>query len=133
MRISDWSSDVCSSDLAPGRFVNIGKRFRDVVYDRVAGDVERDKIEAGSLAFVEQCTVFQMGKNMVHHLMEDDESLAEAVELGKLRAINALLARRVCDVFAMRVSDMGIAQRELADASVLIDRERSEEHTSELQ
>src|SRR3546814_2837707 len=92
-----------------------------------------------------------MGKNMVHHLMEDDESLAEAVELGKLRAINALLARRVCDVFAMRVSDMGIAQRELADASVLIDREkrksgslsyvvvavfrarRSEEHTSELQ
>src|SRR3546814_17430291 len=72
MRISDWSSDVCSSDL----------------------------------------------------LMEDDESLAEAVELGKLRAINALLARRVCDVFAMRVSDMGIAQRELADASVLIDREK---------
>src|SRR3546814_15705094 len=65
-----------------------------------------------------------MGKNMVHHLMEDDESLAEAVELGKLRAINALLARRVCDVFAMRVSDMGIAQRELADASVLIDREK---------
>src|SRR3546814_8028591 len=56
--------------------------------------------------------------------MEDDESLAEAVELGKLRAINALLARRVCDVFAMRVSDMGIAQRELADASVLIDREK---------
>src|SRR3546814_19447747 len=95
MRISDWSSDVCSSDLAPGRFVNIGKRFRDVVYDRVAGDVERAKIEAGSLAFVEQCTVFQMGKNMVHHLMEDDESLAAAVELGRLRAINPLIASRV--------------------------------------
>src|SRR3546814_12752391 len=61
---------------------------------------------------------------MVHHLMEDDESLAEAVELGNLRAINALLARRVCDVFAMRVSDMGIAQRELAAASVLIEREK---------
>src|SRR3546814_3409580 len=99
---------------------------------------------------------------MGHHLIEDYEILAEAVELVKLRAINALLARRVCVVFAMRVSDMGIAQRELADASVLIDREkrksgslsyvvvavfrarhcfrdreravtRSEEHTSELQ
>src|SRR3546814_20721710 len=89
---------------APGRFVNIGKRFRDVVYDRVAGDVERDKIEAGSLAFAEQCTVFQMGTTMVLHLLEDDESLSEAGALGKLRARNALLARRLCNEFDIHCS-----------------------------
>src|SRR3546814_12205754 len=34
MRISDWSSDVCSSDLRLGTF----RQIRDAVFDRVVGE-----------------------------------------------------------------------------------------------
>src|SRR3546814_8984673 len=44
MRISDWSSDVCSSDLADAR--ELGMMFRDLDAAREAGDeVKAQKIQ----------------------------------------------------------------------------------------
>src|SRR3546814_7154443 len=39
MRISDWSSDVCSSDLALARFV--AGALHEIAYARVAREVQR--------------------------------------------------------------------------------------------
>src|SRR3546814_13375680 len=54
MRISDWSSDVCSSDLYPAPFALID------VWKRGGGDVgQRLKIEADSVARLAQTSTAQ--------------------------------------------------------------------------
>src|SRR3546814_21161032 len=47
MRISDWSSDVCSSDLAPGYFGDLGGAKVDI--SKVLGEPKRwkDILSAG--------------------------------------------------------------------------------------
>src|SRR3546814_1021914 len=47
MRISDWSSDVCSSDLHARRF-ELMKTFRDLLYKHRDRLVEISKHEAGA-------------------------------------------------------------------------------------
>src|SRR3546814_9796614 len=103
MRISDWSSDVCSSDLLVGR-------SHDAV-DAVADDAERVDIEAA------------VG------LVEDGEAGGDEAHLDDLVAL--LLAARTADIHVALhpvhrdVERVGLLAGE---AQAL----RSEEHTSEL-
>src|SRR3546814_13142219 len=59
MRISDWSSDVCSSDLArlTGRHLAVGFDFGD------AGDLERGAELLGGGAFVARFAQLLAGRN----------------------------------------------------------------------
>jgi hypothetical protein len=63
---------------------------------------------------------------MVHNLMEDDEGLAVTVKLSELRTVDTFLCGRVSDVLAVRIADMLVSERELTDATVLIERKQSE-------
>src|SRR3546814_16824502 len=51
MRISDWSSDVCSSDLAPGRSLTMGGQLTVPLYQggavRNAVRAAKFRVEAG--------------------------------------------------------------------------------------
>src|SRR3546814_7620084 len=112
MRISDWSSDVCSSDLGDiegecVRFVGAQRRAHEQLRE------VREKIPAGTpsdiAAFID-----------THILMLDDRSITDAT-IGYIRSqhINAEAALR-------KTRDALIAVFEQMD-------DRSEEHTSELQ
>src|SRR3546814_2649911 len=60
MRISDWSSDVCSSDLAAG-FVDDVRRIAGLPELIVIGDVGRDGRDARHLAVLEDIAADMFG------------------------------------------------------------------------
>src|SRR3546814_14991303 len=74
MRISDWSSDVCSSDL-PAHVADIDGRFRRTVIGAV-GQRERLGIARGNrrrpdrLQRLRQCRLDRFGPAPQHHLQE---------------------------------------------------------------
>src|SRR3546814_8441960 len=112
MRISDWSSDVCSSDL-------VAQLQRVIVADRAVGqlNIERaalvldGKVEPGALAEGEE------------HRQPDRAPQAE-IDQGA-RAEQRLADRRRDPA---RLFGRGIVERAIVDQPA-----RSEEHTSELQ
>src|SRR3546814_3304451 len=108
MRISDWSSDVCSSDLA-GR-----GELTQLVADHRLGDVHRDVLAA-----------VVHGDGVAHHLRDDRGAAAPGLD-------DLLLALLVEDVHLLEkvVVDEG-ALLQAAGHGFL--PPRSEEHTSELQ
>src|SRR3546814_4201998 len=100
MRISDWSSDVCSSDLVD---LGLGQRHESpIVRPGIVEDRENDRGLALELRFVD--------------LADDDAIVALA------RLDDALDDRRKF------LGDVEIVGQQFLDG-----RERSEEHTSELQ
>src|SRR3546814_4292839 len=101
MRISDWSSDVCSSDLA--------RRF---------GEEEGLQLVVGDVADAEQAGIFQV----------DDEARAR---VGLRRHVD--LQRHFVQIVADAVGGDVELDVNLRRFLPLIDRGRSEEHTSELQ
>src|SRR3546814_9329278 len=124
MRISDWSSDVCSSDLA------------DVVLDTIGGDTQHQSYN-----------VLRVGGQLLATAMPPDEALAKAhqVEAGFVfHASDGERLRRLVEAIDKR--DVTI----LIDRKVPLDRFadafahqasgrargkiiKSEEHTPELQ
>src|SRR3546814_1552508 len=111
MRISDWSSDVCSSDLiGEPRPVLAARKDRGVVC-RIIGDRKLGPAQAGGL---------DGGKRILDVLKRDQHRLA--------------ISGKRC--FLLRGADVDL----LADAPAVEERggdggeePRSEEHTSELQ
>src|SRR3546814_1633244 len=129
MRISDWSSDVCSSDLYPyiqisrysGYCTSLFGGLR-IIGKRRAG-ADEIAVAIAVVDAVDRRPVFVGGR-----------ARREATFAARIGAA-PLLVRRVVD--RMR----GMAQRALLHrpaafldrADLLPDRDRSEEHTSELQ
>src|SRR3546814_2829310 len=104
MRISDWSSDVCSSDLLPDRIVArlVAPRLRKG---------EEETLVAGQSV---------------------DRRRRLAAERAVIGVIGDFQPRQIGDIFAHRQVgvDEGAGRRLIA---CILGAERSEEHTSELQ
>src|SRR3546814_1799263 len=115
MRISDWSSDVCSSDL-----LAIGLRLLD-------------RIEVFALDILDQRD-FQRFR-----LVEIPDDGGDAVKLRALRRPPPAFSRDDLEPAAMGTDDDRLDHSALADAvgqflqRALVEVARSEEHTSELQ
>src|SRR3546814_1269226 len=60
MRISDWSSDVCSSDLNPNQGSFIIEQLTDLVEEAVLAELERISERGGVLGAME--TGYQRGR-----------------------------------------------------------------------
>src|SRR3546814_3969531 len=124
MRISDWSSDVCSSDLSvevlaqvvaddPGDLVG-------VVEEGVEGAVLREPLHRGLLADLGDA------REVVAGLAD------ERGDLGVLSRWQAVLLHdcgRVVPLELRHALDVGVQQRHIVGDEL----DRSEEHTSELQ
>src|SRR3546814_8629060 len=109
MRISDWSSDVCSSDLRRQRIGRAGKRF-----ERIERRLGGARLGEGQRLDLEQ----QGRVGAVEH-----PALAERHPAHRVAVVAAFEHR---DPAAWAISVEPEAERHL-------DRDRSEEHTSELQ
>src|SRR3546814_2625708 len=99
MRISDWSSDVCSSDLSFGNYSDLS------LEGAISGPIVGDKLLA-----------------RVSAKMQERDGHGTNATTGK--DVDDLKTRAVRAILDFRPSD-GI--------SFLLDGDRSEEHTSELQ
>src|SRR3546814_7533814 len=120
MRISDWSSDVCSSDLTP----------EPDDFDREVSGVALRVDLAGEMPDVAQMAIGR------YRWMSESWSLGSAAELDGLLANLAPGIERQHLVLRLRLSGL----LTLAERVALRDRleselahARSEEHTSELQ
>src|SRR3546814_10089962 len=118
MRISDWSSDVCSSDLADGDLMGES-------WAREDGD------PGAGLRFVGDI-VHQLHRRLLHALGAEDERLVPAAEAAEDGA----------HVLGGRDDEQSVAAGKIGQISGGPDRGveriageegRSEEHTSELQ
>src|SRR3546814_2078995 len=143
MRISDWSSDVCSSDLGGGSFFHIRKRFRiehqavaNAPLDIVVGRHPPSLTRAGRQIKVHR--ILAHG----HDNRETDEQTLDRRGLGR----NARFCEAGKDVaFSSGTVVSGFAWRGVAAFAAGIDApdgaydgdkrhiSRSEGHTSELQ
>src|SRR3546814_3542003 len=127
MRISDWSSDVCSSDLQVGAIERGGKRHvepRGIApgdAHPAAGRIEPLRVEAGERRIlVPHRGGIQKGKGL------DREAVAIG---GDQRAIARLQRHRDAAVADHRAGVIAAPDGEVAAGKLF----RSEEHTSELQ
>src|SRR3546814_10328062 len=131
MRISDWSSDVCSSDLADMLVCNNGCWTLDEATTLFDGEA---KVQPDALADLMYASLFCYSDDCGHDSW-DTQSLEferEARILANLLLLGeeeALIARMREAVFAFdRLGHLAVASQ-----SGLECHARSEEHTSELQ
>src|SRR3546814_4773171 len=118
MRISDWSSDVCSSDLIAAR---LETEQRAPVVDEVELGIAAPIGKLAALVLVVERGVHPSP----HQLGEDvEKGLADRSGEGEIRFEIAI---------QMIVEDAAHATMHLAVGDVEIIVRRSEEHTSELQ
>src|SRR3546814_9474189 len=133
MRISDWSSDVCSSDLAHrveqlarARFVDAGHAFR-----RVANPfILKQRAECGGW-FPQQ-----LGAGVPDVLAADVLAVAAALyarELGGSEGDHRAVASAILVIAVAIFIAHHAPEGELARNDRDVGRARSEEHTSELQ
>src|SRR3546814_1164410 len=110
MRISDWSSDVCSSDLAPSRAFTKAPPLRGTI--TVPGDksISHRALMLSALA---------VGESRVEGLLEGEDVIATA---EAMRAMGADIHRDAQGVW--HIAGVGVGG---------LMQPRSEEHTSELQ
>src|SRR3546814_7966902 len=113
MRISDWSSDVCSSDLNP--------EAASVIFSTgEIGHVEDPSATAAQKAGLQQ-VVYDGGKARIDRSLDKQlqEELAERVEADQSTAFVAFTFLSCAVVWLVLASSAGLISR-------------SEEHTSEL-
>src|SRR3546814_8933254 len=152
MRISDWSSDVCSSDLTVGsrralerRAIGAVAAIADGIEVELAEEAAAEQVEAVGdipveiarhrLELVGQArrTVAEFGKFERRRIVD---SRAEAKERRFHVRIVVMIAGRVGVVEGQRRFDrnIGLRLRKAAEQAELESNDqRSEEHTSELQ
>src|SRR3546814_5540427 len=120
MRISDWSSDVCSSDLA---VVQVGRAQPQAVEERrvVADEVFPDQ----ALALDAEAADHAVGGDRVLRVPGVD-ALAVGVDAGQCHALAGLVA-------GVAGGAVGGEHRLAGRGQGGVDRESSEEHTSALQ
>src|SRR3546814_1011679 len=128
MRISDWSSDVCSSDLGPSTIVaylgNVHRHAGKPRYNLHSDSGRRN--DRGRIALREPAqTLRDVARNVpigvFDRMLQGD---------GRFLLLGRMLVRESGDVPVAERKALGISQTErVFDAT----RARSEEHTSELQ
>src|SRR3546814_8359027 len=112
MRISDWSSDVCSSDLAAqAEGMDVGLDFHGRVHKPMAKQLAK-LLEPLGLLFIEEPL-----------LSENHEGL---VQIAQITSIPIALGERLYSRWDFKPFLAG-------EAVDIIQPDRSEEHTSELQ
>src|SRR3546814_10215863 len=118
MRISDWSSDVCSSDLLG---VIVGDRLGDILEQHRLADARR-RDDQRALALALRADQVDHPRRFV---------LDRRVERVERQLLVGIEWRQIVEIDAV-ADDVGIVE---IDADKLGEREiaRSEEHTSELQ
>src|SRR3546814_1506670 len=130
MRISDWSSDVCSSDLTDCHRHRcsrhfISRSYRLVVIADGVGDFLRQSLGAGIISAHNALKFRELSNHF-----SDEISLAETGGLlGHIRQTSAIRLARTNNAFFNQPA------RQFGDAVDLVGdcAQRSEEHTSELQ
>src|SRR3546814_11547322 len=89
MRISDWSSDVCSSDLlTAGHVMGLGGGVDDLV-DRLHGEVEGHELDDGPEA-VHRRADAEAGEAVLGDRRVDHAARAELVEQAQAHLVGAL-------------------------------------------
>src|SRR3546814_10224825 len=116
MRISDWSSDVCSSDLRPGKFLLLGSASPDLI--RNASDSL-----AGRIGYL-QLPPFM--------LSEVDNNIQQLWLRGGFPLAYLAISQRASVLWRRNFIQTYI-NRDLGLLGLQADPQRSEEHTSELQ
>src|SRR3546814_7062214 len=113
MRISDWSSDVCSSDLGGLALLGHAQHLhaRDAGADFGSADQVAHVDAADVVAFLQVGRVLRVGLAVGDRVLAD--ARGEALQHGEV-------------LHLLHCEDVGRVQ-------VVADRHRSEEHTSELQ
>src|SRR3546814_2174950 len=96
MRISDWSSDVCSSDLRLGTF----RQIRDAVFDRVVGE--------------------QLGVQRVRHAV----AVRRAGRILRIAEQMVLIERRAVDLGGGEIHFAGLYVRVTQLGDLLVGRRR---------
>src|SRR3546814_16303730 len=102
MRISDWSSDVCSSDLQRRIRARLGRQALDVLEERAKvlvleqglglreGGVARERrVEGGLVGLVERCEVLEV----LRVDLVDEHEAVRGHELGANAGLQTGLAR----------------------------------------
>src|SRR3546814_9818099 len=150
MRISDWSSDVCSSDLFGG--ARIAEHALEQPRPAVAGDDadldeaarelralggDADITGAGEFAAEADCMAVDRGdhRDLAVHQRADHRLNAAAIvgagRIGLVEHADALAIQHRFQIAAGAERLAAAGQDDSADPAILA--ERSEEHTSELQ
>src|SRR3546814_7620586 len=82
MRISDWSADVCSSDLTPDR-----RKFSDIEFDRARGTHPRPARDVGNRIVLGE--IFGLRQTMLEHMQQPYRFVAIALQriVDRRRAI----------------------------------------------
>src|SRR3546814_5878431 len=123
MRISDWSSDVCSSDLLDNHGIRIpAARITRIGEELIAGDLGIEIAEG------------QIDKTV--RVRPDDRLQFDTPDIG----VNRVIHRRSChdaaelqsSIFVVKCGGIQL-QRAVCEDVLGANFERSEEHTSELQ
>src|SRR3546814_2001224 len=125
MRISDWSSDVCSSDLAPGRGAGLGRRRPRPLRHR--------RVRAGAAAVPQS--------RVLTRAAADPASVGAASAasccLGQKLAAEAAPTRTGACIYDINLISltcpMGDTKRPVMKENPIRSLPRQEEHTSELQ
>src|SRR3546814_3696011 len=125
MRISDWSSDVCSSDLVDKASQTLFRRYDD------AASFGKENVDACVLSG----TVFAKGVESVgQELMSIAQSAVEANIAATKALLGAKSVRELVDLQTefsrSRFESLLAASAKLTELGLSL---RSEEHTSELQ
>src|SRR3546814_7401422 len=107
MRISDWSSDVCSSDLLARSLDILESQKGEIGFNRIISDTKVAKISV-------------VGVGMKSHA---------GIAAGMFKS----LADRGINILAISTSEIKVSVLIDEDETELAVRVRSEEHTSELQ
>src|SRR3546814_3092393 len=145
MRISDWSSDVCSSDLRPVDILTVGRdeAERAVIIADPRGQRDRGvrnavsgaEVQIDIVPIAERILLGRIGDHAGdRHRTDVVRQLADAFEIVGRRA--AVVAARIgvpgdADVGRRSRRDFGIETA--IDVELELAIGRSEEHTSELQ
>src|SRR3546814_1362235 len=121
MRISDWSSDVCSSDLVEAVFGDRIVRVANLLVDRIEGDRHR-------------C---DQGRNLDHRAVTLFRIVVLTGARGYARSNDSDADGRVGAAVVVDVQLVGTQsgfRQGIGEGRIeLVARSRSEEHTSELQ
>src|SRR3546814_10565425 len=114
MRISDWISDVCSSDLIHGR-ENVVRRFREfyAVFSHVCRRVSLVADQQGHSAYCRHRSVRAEPGGLQPGCPDAAANLTEAWSFSKCRE-KSRAACRAADRFAAERADQGDAQQKSA-------------------
>src|SRR3546814_5454543 len=140
MRISDWSSDVCSSDLIP-----LGHGGTDMFAEKPDQIPMADALGRLHALFADEA-VLKVGHNLKYDIgvlaqhglriapYDDTLVMSFALDAGKHQHGLDELAKLHLDHACLTFKEMcGTGKSQISFAEVPLDRARSEEHTSELQ